>query len=196
MARLVCLSRGVTVGWSHTVNRVQALTRRVTADHAAHAPGCSRRDFVVYAPRLVSTQKFVSALRPGPFSRLRYFSHEACRQIALPLRPAQCSKHRAADVQCRCTGMVVGSCVRPMHNKGSPLAGSPAIEPRTNYLSRSVRPAPPYVCRANERRDHSWDHCPRVIISRNNTGTEPIRACSPDVPGWQMNVNVNVLPGN
>ena len=53
---LLCLSRGVTVGWSHTVNRVQALTRRVTADHAAHAPGCSRRDFVVYAPRLVSTQ--------------------------------------------------------------------------------------------------------------------------------------------
>ena len=57
---LLCLSRGVTVGRSHTVNnRVQALTRRVTADHAAHAahaPGCSRRDFVVYAPRLVSTQ--------------------------------------------------------------------------------------------------------------------------------------------
>ena len=66
---LLCLSRGVTVGWSHTVNRVQALTRRVTADHAAHAPGCSRRDFVVYAPRLVSTQ--------NRFSLLYLFCHVA-----------------------------------------------------------------------------------------------------------------------
>ena len=139
---LLCLSRGVTVGRSHTVNnRVQALTRRVTADHAAHAahaPGCSRRDFVVYAPRLVSTQN-------RNFSHFR-FCH-MCQMSALPLRPAQCSKHRAADVQCRCTGMV-RVCVLCIKKVLRLLV--PAIEPRTNYLSRSVRPAPPYCTCAEQ----------------------------------------------
>ena len=148
---LLCLSRGVTVGRSHKVNnRVQALTRRVTADHAAHAahaPGCSRRDFVVYAPRLVSTQN-------RNFSHFR-FCHMC--QIRPPIEAS--TVFETPSRRCTMPMYRYGSCVRPMHKKGSPLAGS--RDRTAHQLPVSLcAPRPPllYVCRANR------DHVPGTIV--------------------------------